>query len=48
MQLVEKHVIRKTDPRFALIDRAAFAGKSLCRNTGYSARGKLHQQGKFS
>ena len=25
MQLVERHVIRKRDPRFAAIDRAAFA-----------------------
>src|SRR5262249_28406252 len=29
MQLVEQHVIRATDPRYAAIDRAAFASKNL-------------------
>ncbi len=29
MQLVEQHVISKTDPRYAAIDRAAFASKNL-------------------
>jgi putative transposase len=29
MQLVERHLIRKDDPRFAVIDRAAFASKNL-------------------
>jgi putative transposase len=29
MQLVEQHVIGKTDPRYAAIDRAAFASKNL-------------------
>lgn len=28
MQLVEKHVIRQSDPRFAVIDQAAFASKN--------------------
>jgi putative transposase len=29
MQLVEKHLIKKTDPCFAAVDRAAFASKNL-------------------
>ena len=28
MQLVERHLIRKDDPRFAVIDSAAFASKT--------------------
>ena len=28
MQLVEKHMISKTDARYAFIDRAAFASKN--------------------
>lgn len=38
MQLVEKHVIKKTDPRFALIDRAAFASKNLYNAALYEIR----------
>jgi putative transposase len=34
MQLVEKHRISRTDPRFAFIDRAAFASKNLYNTTG--------------
>jgi hypothetical protein len=29
MQLVEQHVIKRSDPRYAAIDRAAFASKNL-------------------
>jgi hypothetical protein len=29
MQVGEHHLIRKTDPRFAIIDQAAFASKNL-------------------
>ncbi len=29
MQLVEQHVIDKNDPRYAIIDAAAFAAKNL-------------------
>lgn len=38
MQLVEKHVIRKTDPRFAAIDKAAFASKNLYNAALYEIR----------
>jgi len=38
MQLVEKHLIRKTDARFALIDHAAFASKNLYNAALYQIR----------
>jgi hypothetical protein len=38
MQLVERHVIKPTDPRFAAIDRAAFASKNLCNAANYVVR----------
>src|SRR5437867_11596687 len=38
MQLVERHVISKTDSRFALIDRAAFASKNLYNAALYEIR----------
>jgi len=38
MQLVEKHIIRKTDPRYAFIDRAAFASKNLYNAALYEIR----------
>ena len=37
MRLVEQHVIRKTDPRFAAIDAAAFASKNLYNAANYLA-----------
>ena len=33
MQLVEQHVMARSDPRFAAIDAAAFAAKNLCTAT---------------
>ena len=38
MQLVEKHRIKKTDPRYVLIDRAAFASKNLYNAALYEIR----------
>jgi putative transposase len=38
MQLVEQHVIDKTDPRYAAIDRAAFASKNLYNAALYEQR----------
>ncbi len=29
MQLVEQHIINRNDPRYAIIDAAAFASKNL-------------------
>ncbi len=47
MQLVEKHVIRKTDPRFALIDLAAFASKNLYNAALYEIRQHYIFVGKY-
>jgi putative transposase len=38
MQLVEQHVISKTDPRFAVIDTVAFAAKNLYNAALYEIR----------
>jgi putative transposase len=38
MHLVEQHVIRKTDARFAVMDRAAFASKNLYNAANYLVR----------
>ncbi|GCE21708.1 hypothetical protein KDK_55080 [Dictyobacter kobayashii] len=38
MQLVEQHVIKNTDPRFAALDRAAFASKNLYNAALYEIR----------
>ena len=38
MQLVEQHVIRKADPRFAMSDQAAFASKNLGNAANYLVR----------
>src|SRR5260370_11609293 len=47
MQLVEKHLIRKTDPRFAFIDRAAFASKNLYNAALYEIRQHYIFVGKY-
>src|SRR6266571_2303079 len=46
MQLVEQHVISKSDPRFAVIDAAAFASKNLYNATLYEMRQAFIFQGK--
>src|SRR5499427_5137467 len=38
MQLVEQHVIRHCNPRYAAIDRAAFASKNLYNAANYLVR----------
>jgi putative transposase len=38
MQLVERHVINRADPRFSAIDRAAFASKNLYNAANYIVR----------
>jgi putative transposase len=38
MQLVEQHLIRKSDARFAIIDAAAFASKNLYNQAMYQIR----------
>jgi putative transposase len=38
MQVVEQHVIGKSDPRYAVIDAAAFASKNLYNAALYEMR----------
>lgn len=38
MQLGEQHIISKSDPRYAIIDRAAFASKNLYNAANYLVR----------
>src|SRR5207302_5718172 len=47
MQLVEQHVISKTDSRYAAIDRAAFASKNLYNAALYEIRQSFIHQGKY-
>jgi putative transposase len=47
MQLVEQHVIRDTDPRYAAIDRAAFASKNLYNAANYLVRQSFIQKGVY-
>ena len=47
MQVVEQHLIRKTDPRYAAIDRAAFASKNLYNQANYQIRQAYIHEGKY-
>ena len=47
MQLVEQHLIRKTDPRYASIDAAAFASKNLYNQATYQIRQAFIHEGKY-
>src|SRR6266699_2886109 len=47
MQLVEQHVIDKRDPRYAVIDAAAFASKNLYNAANYELRQAFIHQGRF-
>lgn len=47
MQLVEQHIIRKTDPRFAAIDRAAFAAKNLYNAANYLVRQSFIRERRY-
>jgi putative transposase len=47
MQLVEQHVINTTDPRFAAIDRAAFASKNLYNAALYEQRQAFIFRGEY-
>jgi putative transposase len=46
MQLVEQHVIKRDDPRFTVIDQAAFASKNLYNAALYELRQAFIFQGK--
>jgi putative transposase len=47
MQLVEQHVIKRTDPRFTVIDAAAFASKSLYNAANYIVRQSYIHEGVY-
>jgi putative transposase len=47
MQLVERHVIRTTDSRFAAIDAAAFASKNLYNAANYIVRQSFIRTGVY-
>lgn len=47
MQLVERHLIRKDDPRFAVIDSAAFASKNLYNQANYQIRQAFIHEGTY-
>ncbi len=47
MRLVEKHLVRKGDPRFAVIDPAAFASKNLYNQANYQIRQAYIHEGKY-
>ena len=47
MQLVEQHLIRKSDPRFAIIDQAAFASTNLSNQATYHIRQAYIHEGKY-
>jgi len=47
MQLVERHVISRADPRFAAIDAAAFASKNLYNVANYVVRQSFIHEGVY-
>ncbi|MHB8600251.1 MAG: RNA-guided endonuclease InsQ/TnpB family protein [Ktedonobacteraceae bacterium] len=47
MQLVERHLIRTDDLRFAVIDRAAFAARNLYNQANYQIRQALIHEGRY-
>jgi IS605 OrfB family transposase len=47
MQLVERHVIKRADPQFQTIDRAAFASKNLYNAANYELRQAFIFHGVF-
>jgi hypothetical protein len=38
MRLIERHIITRADPRFTVIDRAAYAAKNLYNKALYATR----------
>src|SRR5712692_8232226 len=47
MQLVEQHIICRHDPRYAVIDEAAFASKNLYNAALYEIRQSFIHEGKY-
>jgi putative transposase len=47
MQVVERHVIKRADPRFAVIDAEAFASKNLYNAANYEVRQSFIRDGVY-
>jgi putative transposase len=47
MQLVERHRVKKEDPRFAVIETAALASKNLYNQANYQIRQAYFHQGQY-
>lgn len=47
MQLVEQHLIRRSDPRYPAIDQAAFVAKNLYNQALYHIRQSFIHEGKY-
>jgi len=47
MQLTERHVIKRSDPRYAIIDEAAFKSKNLYNAALYLIRQAYIFEGKY-
>ncbi len=47
MQLVEQHVIDRKDPRYSVIDEAAFKSKNLYNAALYEVRQAFIHEGKY-
>ena len=47
MQLVEQHIIARYDPRYAVIDAAAFASKNLYNAALYEIRQAFIHEGRY-
>src|SRR6185437_976014 len=47
VQLVEQHLIRRSDPCYQAIDQAAFASKNLYNQSNYQIRQAFMHQGKY-
>jgi putative transposase len=47
MHLVERHVIKRADPRFQAIDAAAFASKNLYNAANYAVRQSFIREGVY-
>ena len=47
MTLVEQHIIRVADPRFEIIDAAAFAAKNLYNRANYEVRQSFFHEKKY-
>ena len=47
MQLVERHLVRKDQPEYAVIDVAAFASKNLYNQANYQIRQAFIHEGTY-